>query len=194
MNWYTQHDEERIFVEYFGNYKGTLVDIGANDGRTFSNSLRLIELGWEAYLVEPHAGAYRKCIEEHDDNPTVQVFNFGIGKETRQVTFFVGSDSLLSSTRAEHLHIFKDCQYTEDVMDQLSWADFYTMIKSPKIDFLSIDAEGADWPILSQVNLDHTQMVCVEKNHEKHLVERYLLDNGMLKIYETNENLIYARG
>src|SRR5262245_12533077 len=43
---YSQNDEEGIIAGYFGGRTGTLLDIGAYDGVSFSNSRRLIESGW----------------------------------------------------------------------------------------------------------------------------------------------------
>lgn len=50
---YSQNDEEAIIMRYFANRTGRLLDIGAADGMTNSNSLALIERGWRAVLVEP---------------------------------------------------------------------------------------------------------------------------------------------
>lgn len=38
---------------FFTNYSRLIVDIGANDGLLSSNSFNLIQLGWDAILVEP---------------------------------------------------------------------------------------------------------------------------------------------
>ena len=43
---YSQNNEEQVILDYFGNKIGNLLDIGANDGITLSNSRKLIELGW----------------------------------------------------------------------------------------------------------------------------------------------------
>ena len=41
---YSQNQEEQIILDYFNDVKvGHVLDIGANDGKTFSNSLALIE-------------------------------------------------------------------------------------------------------------------------------------------------------
>jgi FkbM family methyltransferase len=193
MMYYTQYDEERIFLEYFGNHKGMLIDIGANDGETFSNSLRLIELGWSAHLVEPHHGAYSKCESKHEANDNVTVFPFAIGATTDDVIFYSGSDSLLSTTRFDNMAIFKDCKFDEMTCQQLEWAVFYELIGSPKIDFLSVDAEGMDWEILKQIDLTNISMVCFEKNTNTHHCMKHCLDSGLKKVHETYCNLIFAR-
>ena len=42
---YSQNNEEQIILEYFKDFKGNLLDIGANDGVTLSNTRKLaIEL------------------------------------------------------------------------------------------------------------------------------------------------------
>ena len=51
---YTQNNEEALILNHFTNRNPsdlTVLDIGANDGKTFSNSLKVIELGWHGLLV-----------------------------------------------------------------------------------------------------------------------------------------------
>lgn len=60
MKDYSQNNEQAIILKYFGSQRGTVLDIGANDGITLSNSRALIELGWSAVLVEPAEIAFRK--------------------------------------------------------------------------------------------------------------------------------------
>ena len=52
---YSQNHEDDIVLNFFQNTESnkTVLEIGANDGKTFSNSLLLIENGWKAHLVEP---------------------------------------------------------------------------------------------------------------------------------------------
>jgi hypothetical protein len=64
-------------------------------------------------------------------------------------------------------------------------------------DFISIDAEGVDYEILEQINLKHTQMVCIEHNGNVdlfHLIKDYCNKAGLTKCLLTNlENVIWAR-
>ena len=55
---YSQNGEQLIIEKYFGDFKGILLDIGANDGETLSNSRSLIKKGWQAVLVEPSESAF----------------------------------------------------------------------------------------------------------------------------------------
>lgn len=63
MNDYSQNGEGKIIHGFFGNFKGTLLDLGANDGITLSNSRGLIEDGWGGVLVEPSPVAFDKLLK-----------------------------------------------------------------------------------------------------------------------------------
>src|SRR5262249_30227089 len=84
---YSQNDEESIITGYFGGRAGNLLDIGAYDGVSFSNSRRLIELGWSGALVEPLPHAAGLCRALYRDNPTISVQEYAIGPDNRRVRF-----------------------------------------------------------------------------------------------------------
>lgn len=69
MKDYSQSGEQKIILDYFGypdKIRGLkdpcALDIGANDGVLLSNSRALVELGWNAVLVEPAEIAFRKLV------------------------------------------------------------------------------------------------------------------------------------
>ena len=65
---HSQYGQDVTVYELLGKPQtGFFLDIGANDGKTFSNSLLFEENGWEGICVEPHPeifkqlDAHRKC-------------------------------------------------------------------------------------------------------------------------------------
>lgn len=60
---YSQNDEEEAIVRFFGTTPGRFLDVGAYDGLTFSNTRRLLELGWRGVMVEPSAPNFVRLIE-----------------------------------------------------------------------------------------------------------------------------------
>ena len=62
-------------------------------------------------------------------------------------------------------------------------------------DFITIDAEGLDYDILKQIDLEHTQMICLEWNSNKHTLAlfRAYVPAEMKEILRNAENVIYAR-
>lgn len=60
---YSQEGQQRLIEAYFrmlGTGKGRYLDVGAFDGKTFSNTLRLEEMGWEGICLEPHPESFAK--------------------------------------------------------------------------------------------------------------------------------------
>lgn len=199
---YTQNNEEEIILNYFGDKKGHVLDIGANDGKTFSNSLRVIEKGWSAVLIEPAPTAYKRLQKLHGKNKNVTLLNIAIGTENGTATLnesgplINASDTALVSSidagemkRWEPLKIkFKEVKV--EVMD------FATLEKLTDnyFDLISIDAEGFDLEILRQVDLTNTAMVIVEFNgKDEAQYISHCAKFGLKEISRNGENLIFAR-
>ena len=193
---YSQNQEQQAIVGYFGTFKGTLVDIGANDGVNFSNSRRLVEMGWIAHLVEPDPGAYGALVESIRHFPKAVSYEVAIGSQNGRETLKSFEDSLLSILSNSEREGFDHFPVKEEVeVEVQDWATFFSGIGSPDIDFLSIDAEGMDLKILEQIDLSGIRMVCVEKSqdYQDDKKARLCMDAGMKLIYQSFENLIFAR-
>lgn len=201
-NYYTQNDEERAILEYFGDYVGTLVDVGANDGITFSNSARLIELGWKAHLIEPHYEAFCDCSDRYANNSNVRVYNYAIvskGQDGR-VPFYASKDSLLSSLNKNAAESW-GMEVEKRTCEGVSWSKWIEISGNKNkefdyvydFDFISIDAEQYDYAILKQIDLTNVKMVCFEQSEfTKHMV-KICQRAGMKQYYRSFENLIYVR-
>ena len=85
---YSQNQEQEYILNYFGDYKGNLLSIGENDGKKFSNALRLIELGWSATLVEPSPKAFKALELLHKDNPNVRCINVAVSDTCGKMKFY----------------------------------------------------------------------------------------------------------
>jgi len=90
---YSQNKEEQIILDYFDKLskgatpprwiidgtKPTFLDLGSNDGQTFSNTRALVERGWRGVCVEPSPTAFAKLKELYKDSKDVYSYNFAIG-------------------------------------------------------------------------------------------------------------------
>jgi hypothetical protein len=64
MKYYSQIEQDKQFLTHRGNTdKGFYVEIGANDGVTFSNTKTLEDLGWDGICVECNPQAFEKLDE-----------------------------------------------------------------------------------------------------------------------------------
>jgi FkbM family methyltransferase len=194
---YSQNNEDTVITNYFKGRTGVLLDIGANDGYTFSNSLALIDAGWAAVLVEPSPTAFKKLSELHGNNANVKLHNVAISTKKGTSTYYdMGNHvdetdtSLLSTLVADELKRWDGVEFKTSKVKTVPYSAIENVY-----DFITIDAEGLDYDILKQINLEHTQMICLEWNSNKHTLAlfRAYVPAEMKEILRNAENVIYAR-
>lgn len=201
MQNYSQNQEQEVILNYFGDKVGRLLEIGANDGETLSNSRALILNGWAADLVEPAPIPLNKLKQLYIDNHNVNLIDSAICDYTGIMSFhcsgshlgkgdtdLVSTLSLADKQKWEHT-----TTWNEITISTLKWDDFIKQRGYPHYDFISIDAEGYDLKILEQMDLLDLgcSCLCVEHNGvdtQKYI--DYLNKFNMKVIYQNNENLI----
>jgi hypothetical protein len=210
---YSQNNEDFIAMDYFNHRQGasqlkTLLDIGANDGITFSNSKFLIENGWMGTLLEPSPIACKKCYENHIFDDYTCVYNFGIANETGEQDFLEseshlpnGKDiSLLSSVPSRLTERWRNAvKFNESKAMFYTFKDFAEnyLMEDEKFPYVTIDAEGYDWDILKQIDLKKygVEMLCIEWNGDTELERKYTEycnQFGLSELHRNAENMIFA--
>lgn len=204
INDYSQHREGEVIARYFGESKGTLISLGENDGKTLSNVLGLIEIGWKGYLVEPSQIPFKKLIELHKSNDKVKCFNYAIGNEDGETTFYEsgehlgkGDTSLLSTIKEDELKRWgKTCTFKKITVPVKTWDSFIKDSKVKKAHLISIDCEGVDFDILIQIDFDKldTKMIIVESNNvDNKKYSDYMNSKGYRLYYANQCNLIFTK-
>src|SRR5690606_4215569 len=199
---YSQNAEEKIILDYFGSETGTFIDIGANDGVTFSNTRALAERGWRGVLVEPSPQAFAKLKDLYNGHKGFYTYPYAIsdhnGKAMLQESGPLCSAAdvgLVSTFHAEEKARFsKSVRYSPIEVKTFRWKTFLNRLSVKEFDFVSMDCEGDELNILPQMDLTATRMICIEWNGKQDLkteYEKYL--DGFNLIYTSAENLIYAR-
>lgn len=204
MKTYSQNREQDVILEYFGLSAYTFLSIGENDGETLSNVRALANLGWRGVCVEPDPVAFKKLFELYRTRTDVFCYPYAISDKTGTATFYSsgthlksGDTGLLSTLKKGELKRWKEEKFEEVEVETKTWDDFNKIIPYSEYDFISIDAEGMDYQILKQMDLEvmNTKMVCIEWNGVKEtreLVEKKLGKNWCIK-HLNGENLIYVR-
>lgn len=211
MGKYSQNNEDGIVGQFFSKQEFevknlTVLDIGANDGKTLSNSLSCIERGWNATLVEPSNKCFKMLTELHKDNSKIECFKVAIGLSTGLAYFYESGQhavnhygenhSLLSSLKQEETTKWSEESFTKT---EVTLWDFKTLLqhtKYIKYDLITIDAEGFDYDILTQINLTQVgcQMLIVENNGtEQNKYIEYCEAFGMKLYDKTYQNLIFVK-
>lgn len=199
---YSQNGEQKIILEYFKDKKGTFLDIGANDGITLSNTYALYQLGWDGICIEPSEDVFKRLLENQPESVNL---NVAVGKENGTMTFYESGEhlgkgdlGLLSTIEKGELKrwVGTNNKFTEKKCNVITFEKLLTQTGIDKIDFISIDAEGLDYDILTQIDLTKlgVSMVIVETNSkedEKYI--RYCHSHGLALKHKNYENLILAK-
>lgn len=203
---YSQNNEEEVISRHFAGSTGNLLDIGANNGKTLSNSLACIERGWSATLVEPSIKCYKDLMKLHKGNGNVETFNVAISTECGYLNFYESGQhapqyygenhGLLSSLIKHETTKWKDEEFTETKVEAYDFKMLVKYSKFKKWDLITIDAEGVDFDILTQIDLNEAgcKMLIVENNGtEEHKYVTYCGIFGMKLHSKTPQNLIFVR-
>lgn len=76
---YSQNNEEEIVASLFPDLNdGRFLDIGAFNGKTFSNTYRLWERGWSGVAVEPSPNCCDAMLKLYKDDTRVTISNVAV--------------------------------------------------------------------------------------------------------------------
>lgn len=199
---YSQNSEEKIICNYFKDcpHNGTLLDIGANDGMTMSNTHQLLRQGWNGTLVEPNDECYKKLSEMYSFRPNVQTIQAAIGKQNGESILYkngylYGGNGLVSTLDKSGMDKWKNVTIFEP--QKCLVYDYQTLIEKSKyktFDLISIDAENFDWDILQQIDLTDVRCLVIEWNSIPDLKEKFInYCKGFSVIGENGENILFGR-
>jgi FkbM family methyltransferase len=193
---YSQNNEEEIVKNYFKDFKGTFLDLGAYNGIELSNTRALLESGWGGVLVEPHPNIFKQLRVNCEGFENIHLFECAIGEKCG--TFELNANDTFYSTLKESETERWKGEYNFEKI-QCHVLDFNTLIEKSDIktfDFITIDCEGADYEILKQIDLDLVgcKMICIETNGVE--TQKYIdyISKFGFKVTTINaENLIMER-
>lgn len=208
MKDFSQNNEQAVILKYFGERTGSFLDVGANDGVTFSNTWALTQLGWSGICVEPSHAAYVRLCNNYGSPSLarVQCWPAAITPTDGPIDLYdsgthlkQGDVALLSTTVPSEMDRWKKSgeTFTKTTVRGIT---FETLMKETGIshyDFINIDCEGLDVAVLAQIDLTAVgcQLLCIEFNQKKAAewaINEYCTRHGMKLLHRTYENLIYA--
>lgn len=205
--YYGQNSEDETVANFFGQFVGTMLEIGANDGQTLSQSLHFISKNWKAALVEPSPKVFKDLLWRHQHNANVYCYGVAIGDKNGKVTLHDsgellgrGDKALVSTVNVEETKRWASMNmpFEQTEVDMLTWDTFMECCPFKTYDYISIDAEGCDWSILKQMDLDKLgcKVLCIEHNglpNLLHQYSQYVEPLGFQKLAINGENIIFCR-
>lgn len=194
---FSQNEEETILLQFFRDFKGRFLDIGASDGLWLSNTRQMALNGWTGVLVEPGPSMFLKLLQTYPPDSGFICINAAVS----------GSGGL------KKFYYEKERDFANSLNPDIAEADvfhpagnYYVSSITPgdlilfgPFDFISIDAEWEDWNILQAAEnlLKPCRCLCVEIPYQQGddgtRFVRLLKEYGFAVYYETRENLILTK-
>jgi FkbM family methyltransferase len=191
----SQHGEASAITPLIGaDWTPFVVDVGASDGRTLSNSFPFLALGWSGVLVEPLPSAFERLRSRYADRDDVVCVQAACGEADGSAELAVGSDPLgmtssLGTRGASARTVNVPVRTLTSVLSS-SGAP-----AEPAI--LSVDAEGMDYEVLAGLDFDRfrPRVVVTEddlRQPDKHAAKVRLLEERGYVVYAQVGNSIWV--
>ena len=208
---FSQNGEQRIILDFFKGEdyrKNIFLDIGANDGISFSNTYALSLLGWKGVCVEPTNSAFLKLQNLYKENKRIKCINAGISNKTEVVKIHeslnwsssLAPQGILSTLYPDNKSRYNGMEWKESEIILYTYNDFESFynLEDEVFDFINIDVEGHELIVLDQINnlLKKCRLICVEKTTDverNKLLEEKLISFGFTIHKITTDNFIAKR-
>lgn len=164
--YYSQHEQDKFLNEkYFKNKNdGFFVDVGAHNGISINNSYYFEKrLGWNGICIEPNPKIFKKlnskrksmnlqCAIDSDDNGQVEfVLNTGYTEMLSGILKYYDDRHL--ERKDDEIKRFGGTSEIIKVKTR-SLESIFDEHNIKKVDYLSIDVEGAELSVIESVNFD----------------------------------------
>ena len=197
--------DKYVLENFFKKPDGTFIDdgffieIGAYDGRIFSNTFVLEKLGWKGICIEPVPKMFEQLVE----NRTCICIKGCISDKEGKVLFRQVCDhevfsGIVEKYDPQHItglntnYSFAHSEYYEVECFTLSRIIRDYAIK--KIDFLSIDTEGGELDILTSLSTEELELIdiiCVEDNYNNPKFIEFLESKNFQFIVRIKQDIIF---
>ena len=216
MKNYSQRNEQEIILQYL-SYKnlefGRLLDIGAFDGETYSNT-RAIMLKypkWRGVFVEPSAYSFYKLFKLYQEEPSrAELFNMIVSEENEIngssfVEFYdTPTHSAASSIQISNVHRFiskvdnngLSIDPRKIFVGKIGLRELLKAFGGSNYDFINVDVEGNSAKMVLQEWFNPLnygcKIICIEHDNQIQPLCEKFNNLGYNVIYHNDENLIFA--
>jgi FkbM family methyltransferase len=174
-----------------------LVDAGANDGITISNSFPFISAGWSGILIEPAPAVFRKLQANHGQRGNVTCLQIACSNKSGEADLYIGSDGeegLLSSLCETDNEWFRQSRTSKVVKVK---TDTLTNVlrehnapSNPGI--LLVDCEGMDYEVLLGLDFAKFRPIVIATEEYEWEPAKHAVKYGLL--IQNNYSLVQKVG
>lgn len=202
----SQYGECYIFEKMFEDRpNGYFIDIGAADGFRYSNTINLINKGWQGVAVEP-CRHYLDVLKKNYTTEKVDIFPGAVSNYVGKSKFYVwreGKHSQISTIEKKQYESIKESdfwkkegrftdEYEVEIIDPKSLLEKYDAPR--KIQLVDIDAEASEMDILNAWPWDmyEVEVFCIEFSMGKKILNDFMTSKGYNLFVQTGGNSIYC--
>lgn len=154
MTRYSQNDEQDIILAHFGDKAdGHLLDIGAFDGTSFSNSRALIDRGWHGCMIEPSPWPFATMTKLYWSNPRVCLINACVVPERQepQLLRFLATEDAISCQEEKTAALWGREKFRHIFVSPMTVSAIPPAPDGAKYDFVTIDIEDGTMPLVKEL-------------------------------------------
>ena len=204
---HSQNNEQEIIINLFKGEKGTFLDIGANDGVTFSNTFALANsYGWTGLLVEASPKAYERLLKNYElIDRDIDFQNVAIAKEDGFLDFYESGHilsnkediALVSSAVPSEIKRWDslNTHFDKIKVPCTSVATMLARSRRTHFDLLSLDIEGMELEVLPSIDFAalKIKVAIIEWNSKnERQYNDIMFPFGFRLVSKNPENLIYT--
>lgn len=195
---YSQNDEQDHVLKFFeGKPAGRWLDLGAYDGRAFSNTLALAELGWGGVCVEPSPGPFLGLLKLHGQRSDIQIVQAAISEKDEWLTFHDSGGDAISTLSIAHRVKWETGFKTPFTPFQLRAVTMAQLLAKFSTDFafINLDVEGTNLQLFKQLPFDAPalKLICVEHDYHHDEMGNIAAAYGFKTLTLNGENLLLCR-
>lgn len=204
MKFYSQVGQDQFLLQNFfrGRRNGVFVDVGAYDGEKFSNSAFFERhMGWQGLCIEPLPAAFAKLAASRNCRcEQVCVADFEGEAE------FIESDSGADEKMLSGLAATFDPRHVQR-LSRVATATSARVVPVRRlsalleqhalydIDYCSIDTEGAELPILAELDLERfrIRVFTIENNYDDERIPQLMARKGYEFVAKLEQDYVFKR-
>jgi len=157
VTFYSQQDEDKYIIQYLLKdriYDGTYLEIGACDGKLYSNTLTLEKyFGFKGILIEPQK-EYFRGLEYNRSRENNELYNCAVTNSDMETITFTGDNAeggVLSSINTN----LENRNWSTYEVPNKRMSEILENSKYEYIDFMIIDVEGSELSLLESIDFKY---------------------------------------
>ena len=195
---YSQNDEEEIILNLFSKKRtpGYFFDIGALDGKQWSNTRALVEIGWRGWLFEPSPSLFPQLVENCKGFYGVEPICCGVGPASGVTELWESSIPGYATTEASQKRKFDFIEWAPAIMIPMVGicAVYESFPYHP--DLISIDTEGTSYKLFRDLLtsvFEPATVIVVEHDGHDDLIKTLCRRFDYAVVHYNNENMILVQ-